>query len=220
MVDDVFIYHAHMLFALLCACVGYLDFVSTSTSHELTIRALESEPPSTTMILHRTCLCFGIVKDAQGHTFNVISFSFEKHETMSMDIADRTTCVASTIRLVGHLGPLDCTHVRDSAFIHDFRIAMALDIYALCVASNLFIIRSYHMFGCNNVISSRTPCTFDCHMIDFVASHMLNNFSFSCVECHDIFIFEFSQMLKIGSFDFIYSIFNYLYYKNMREGIK
>ena len=44
MMDDVFIYHAHTFFVLLCACVGYLDFVSTSTSRELTIRALESEP--------------------------------------------------------------------------------------------------------------------------------------------------------------------------------
>ena len=35
-----------------------------------------------------------------------------------------------------------------------------------------------------------------------------------------IFIFELSQILKIGSFDFIYFIFSYLYYKNMREGIK
>ena len=34
------------------------------------------------------------------------------------------------------------------------------------------------------------------------------------------FIFELSQILKIGSFDFIYFIFNYFYYKNMREGIK
>ena len=32
MMDDVFIYHAHMFFVLFCACVGYLDFVSTSTS--------------------------------------------------------------------------------------------------------------------------------------------------------------------------------------------
>ena len=30
-----------------------------------------------------------------------------------------------------------------------------------------------------------------------------------------IFIFEFSQILKIGSFDFIYFIFNYFYYKNI-----
>ena len=37
MMDDVFIYHAHTFFALFCACVGYLDFVSTSTSRELTI---------------------------------------------------------------------------------------------------------------------------------------------------------------------------------------
>jgi hypothetical protein len=100
MMDDVFIYHAHTLFVLLCACVGYLDFVSTSTSRELTIRALESEPPSTTTILHRTCLSFVIVKDAQGHVFEVISFSFEKHKTMSMDIVDHTTCVASTMRLI------------------------------------------------------------------------------------------------------------------------
>ena len=35
-----------------------------------------------------------------------------------------------------------------------------------------------------------------------------------------IFIFDLSQILKIGSFDFIYFIFNYFYYKNMREGIK
>ena len=31
---------------------------------------------------------------------------------------------------------------------------------------------------------------------------------------------SFSQILKIGSFDFTYFIFNYFYYKNMREGIK
>ena len=35
-----------------------------------------------------------------------------------------------------------------------------------------------------------------------------------------IFIFEFSQILRIGSFDFYYFITNYFYYKNMREGIK
>ena len=35
-----------------------------------------------------------------------------------------------------------------------------------------------------------------------------------------IFKFGFSQILKIGSFDFIYFIFNYSNYKNMREGIK
>ncbi|XP_044448955.1 uncharacterized protein [Triticum aestivum] len=187
MMNDVFIYHAHTLFVLLCACVGYLDFVSTSTSCELTIRALESKPPSTTTSLPRTYLYFDIVKDAQAHAFEVISFSFEKHKTMSMDIVDHTTCVTFTMRLISHLGLLDCTHVRDSAFIHDFHIAMPHDIYALCVASNLFIICSYHMFGCNNVISSRTPCTFDCHMIELIASHMLNICSFHFVECHDIF---------------------------------
>ena len=96
MLDDVFIYHAHTFFVLLCACVGYLDLLSTSTSHELTIRALESEPPPTTTILHRTCLYFGIVKDAQGHAFKVISFSFENPQTM-------------------RLGPLDCAHVKDLA---------------------------------------------------------------------------------------------------------
>ena len=37
MMDDVFIYHAHTFFALFCACVGNLDFISTSTSCELTI---------------------------------------------------------------------------------------------------------------------------------------------------------------------------------------
>ena len=35
-----------------------------------------------------------------------------------------------------------------------------------------------------------------------------------------IFIFEFSQILKTGSFGFIYFIFNYFCYKNMRAGIK
>ena len=64
MMDDVFIYHVHTFFVLLCACIGYLDFVSTSMSHELTILALESEPLTTDSLLHRTCLYFGIVKDA------------------------------------------------------------------------------------------------------------------------------------------------------------
>ena len=35
-----------------------------------------------------------------------------------------------------------------------------------------------------------------------------------------IFTFEFSQILGIGSFDFIYFINNNFYYKNMREAIK
>ena len=87
MMDNVFIYHAHPFFSLFCACVGYLEFLLTSTSRELTIRALESEPPSTTTILHRTCLYFGIVKDAQGHTFKVIYFSFENPQSISMNIA-------------------------------------------------------------------------------------------------------------------------------------
>ena len=106
MMDDVFICHAHTFFALFCACVGNLDLMSTSTSRELTIRALESEPPSTTTILHCTCLYFGIVKDAQRHAFKVTSF-------LSMDIEDHTTRVACTIRL--SVGLLDCAHVRDLA---------------------------------------------------------------------------------------------------------
>jgi len=179
MMDDVFIYHAHTLFVLLCACVGYLDLVSTSTSRELTIRALESEPLSITTLLHRTCLCFGIVKDAQGHTFKVTSF-------LSMDIADHTTCVACTMRLIGHLGPFDCAHVRDLASTCHFHRSMHHDIYALCVASNSWITCSYHMFGCNNVIPSHMrPIV--CYVIALIASHMLNNCSSHCVECHDIF---------------------------------
>jgi hypothetical protein len=187
MMDDVFIYHAHTFFLLLCACVGYLDFVSTSTSRELTIRALESEPPSSMMILHHTCLYFGIVKDAQEHAFKVISFSFENPQTMSMHIVDHTTCVACTMRLICHLGPLACAHDRDLASTCHFHNSMHHDIYALCVASNSWITCSYHMFGCNNVITSHMPCPIDCYMLALIASHMLNNCSFYCVEYHTIF---------------------------------
>ena len=128
MMDDVFTYHAHMFFLMLCACVGYLDFVSTSTSRELTTRGLEREPPPTTTILHRTCLYFGIVKDAQVHAFKVISFSFENPQTM-------------------RLGPLDCAHVRDLASTCYFHIPMPRDIYALCVASNSWITCSSHILA-------------------------------------------------------------------------
>jgi hypothetical protein len=58
MMDDVFIYRAHTFLALLCACVGSFDIVSTSTSRELTIRALESEPLSTDVLLERICYHF------------------------------------------------------------------------------------------------------------------------------------------------------------------
>ena len=109
-------------------------------------------------ILHHTCLYFGIVKDAQGYAFKVISFSFENPQTMSMNIMDHTTCVACTMRLIDHLGPFGCAHVRDLASTCHFHHSMHHDIYALCVASNLFIICSYHMFGCNSVISSHMPC--------------------------------------------------------------
>ena len=150
----------------------------TSTLCELTIRALESEPPSTTTILHHTCWCFGIVKNEQGHVFKVTSF-------LSMDIVDHTTCVACTMRLIVHLGPLDCTHVRDLAC--HFNISMTRDIYVLRVASNSWIICSYQMLGCNNIISSHMPCPFAYHMLDLIASHMMNTCSFYCVECHTIF---------------------------------
>ena len=96
MMDDVFIYHAHTFFVLLCACVEYLDFVSTSTSRELTIRALESEPHTFhhDSLLQHLSYHFDIVKNAQGHDFKVTSF-------LSLDIVDHTSCVACTI----------CTHV-------------------------------------------------------------------------------------------------------------
>ena len=98
-----------------------------------------------------------------------------------------TTCVACTMRLVVHLAPLDCTHVRDLASSCHFHHSMHHDIYALCVASNSWITCSSHMFGCNNVITSHMPCPIACHMIDLIASHMMNNCSFYCVECHTMF---------------------------------
>ena len=42
--DDVFIYHAHTFFRLSMVCVGTRPQMSTSIEHELTKRALESEP--------------------------------------------------------------------------------------------------------------------------------------------------------------------------------
>ena len=181
MMDDVFMYQ-HTFFAFFCACVVNLDFVLTSTSRELTIRALESKPHTFyhDSLLHRICFHFGIVKNAQGHAFKVASF-------LSMDIADHTTCFACTMRLIVHLGPLDCTHVRDLASTCHFHCYMHHDIYALCAASNSWITCSSHMFGCNIVITSHMPCPIDCYMLALIASHMMNNCSFHCVECHTIF---------------------------------
>ena len=42
MMDDVYIYHAHTFFGLCLICVGMHSTSSTSQSHELTKRALES----------------------------------------------------------------------------------------------------------------------------------------------------------------------------------
>ena len=91
------------------------------------------------------------------------------------------------MRLIDHLGPFDCAHVRDLASTCHFHRSMHHDIYALCVASNSWITCSDHMFGCNNVTSSHMPCSFACHMIHLIASHMMNNCYFYCVECHSIF---------------------------------
>lgn len=55
------------------------------------------------------------------------------------------------------------------------------------VASNSWITCSYHMFGCNNLITSHMPCPIAYHMIDLIASHMLQNCYIICVECHTIF---------------------------------
>ena len=193
MMDDVYIYHAHNFFGLCLFCVGYLDYVSTSTSRELTIRALESEPHTFDhdSFLRHLSYHFGIVKNAQGHAMKVISF-------LSMDIADHTTCAACTMRLIVHLGPLDCTHVRDLASTCHFHRSMHHDIYALCVASNSWIIFSYHMLGCNNTISSHMPCLIDCYMIYLIASHMMNNCSFYCVECHTNSLHPMHVMLGLS----------------------
>ena len=42
MMDDAYIYHAHTIFPLPLFCVGTYEHSSTSQSHELTKRALES----------------------------------------------------------------------------------------------------------------------------------------------------------------------------------
>ncbi|KAI5013815.1 hypothetical protein ZWY2020_047307 [Hordeum vulgare] len=180
MMDDEFVYHAHTLFPLLFICLGCFNYMSTSTSRELTIRALEREPCYFEAFLHRTCLSIGIVTDAQGHAFEVTSF-------LTMDIVAHPTCVSCTMTYIGHLGPLTCTHVSDIAFLHDCHIAMPHDIYTLCVASDLWIVRSYHILGCNNVHSSFLPCHIACYMLDLSASHMMTTCSFYCVECHSIF---------------------------------
>ena len=44
MMDDVYLYHAHMFFLLHVMCVGTRTIMSTSVEHELTKRALESIP--------------------------------------------------------------------------------------------------------------------------------------------------------------------------------
>ncbi|KAI4962844.1 hypothetical protein ZWY2020_011044 [Hordeum vulgare] len=180
MMDDVFIYDAHTFFPLLCVCVGRFDYMSVSTSRELMIRPLESEPCYSDAFLHCTCLRIGIVTNAQGHTLEVTSF-------LSMGIVAHPTCVACTMTYVGHLGPLTCTHVSDHAFPLECNIAIPHDIYTLCVASNMWINCSCHMLGCNNVHSSHLPCRIACYMLDLIASHMMTNCFFYCVECLTIF---------------------------------
>ena len=49
------------------------------------------------------------------------------------------------------------------------------------------------MVGCTNIISSHMPCSFTCHMIHLIASHMMNNCSFYCVECHTIFTTPYAR---------------------------
>ena len=102
--------------------------MSTSTSRELTIRALESEPHTFyhDSLLHRICFHFSIVKNAQGHAFKVTSF-------LIMDIEDHTTCVAFPMIIIVHLGSLDCTLVRDLASTCHFNHSMHHDIYMPCV---------------------------------------------------------------------------------------
>ncbi|KAI5000157.1 hypothetical protein ZWY2020_004746 [Hordeum vulgare] len=180
MMDDVFVYHAHTFFALLCVRVGRFDYMPTSTSRELTIRALESEPCYSDAFLHRTCLRIGIVKDAQGHNFDVTSF-------LSMDIVAPPTCVACTMTYIGHLGPLTSRHVSDLAFPLDCHIVMIHDIYAVCVASNLCITYSSHLLGCNNVHSSHLPSQTAFYMLALIASHMMTTCFFYFVECLNIF---------------------------------
>ena len=123
---------------------------------------------------------------------------FWETQTMSMNIVDHSICVACTMGLICHLGHLDCAHVSEIAFIHDRHFTMLHDIYTLCVASNSWITCSYHMFGCNNVISSHMPCRIACHMIDFITSHMMNKFSFNCVECHTNFTTPMHVMLGLS----------------------
>ena len=88
--------------------------------------------------------------------------------------------------------PIICSHdmiaMISSSMLH-LRTTSLHDLISRLshVASNSLTTYYYHMVGCINIISSHMPCPFACHMIHLIASHMMNNCSFYCVECHTIF---------------------------------
>ena len=87
--------------------------------------------------------------------------------------------------------PIICSHdmiAMISSNVLHLRSTSLHDLIAMLshVASNSWITCYYHMFGCNNVITSHMPMPTICPH-DLIAAHMFQNFYIICVECLTFF---------------------------------
>jgi hypothetical protein len=194
MMDDVFIYHAHTFFALPIVCVGTRMPMSTSIEHELTKRALESiiqvSTRSNPALIPFPCFALNMPNN-----FSFLWF-FCKHDDviLTVGVASNKLTNSSFIWFVGTHG---CANFYLVNFLDDM----------LCVAPNMRTNFSFQWFVCTHVddILDTLPYVLLPNS-PLVASRMLNNFSFRCLESNNEneFLHEMDTMVvsQFGVFVF------------------
>ena len=179
MMDDVYIYHAHNFFGLCLFCVGTHEYLSTSQSHELTKRALESNDDLGSHGLPFPPLTSRISSTWPSHGYGLFSITY------SMPILLCSLCTICSFLCLCH------------AFLtHALHCTWWLILILVCVFASLveivlviamFLLRTIPMmilWSCFVFVLAichvHCLCPLFCNhdMIDLIASHMLNNCSF------------------------------------------
>lgn len=233
MMDDVFIYHAHTFFVRSFMCVGTRTTMSTLSEHELTKRALESEPHvssrSNPALIPFACFASKMLNNFSFPWFvckhvDCILSPYDNHVPMILD--NDALCVAQDMLNNCYFGRFVCNHIDIlGMFCHE-----CYKISPICVASNmlknfsfLWFVRTHgYAFEliCANHVSMKFPicdlcvatnmmtncsflwfvCTLDddfdilplvfLPISPLIASRMLTNFSFQCLECNEYNMFH------------------------------
>ncbi len=170
MMDDVFIYHAHTFFALPIVCVGTRMPMSTSIEHELTKRALESiimvSSRSNPALIPFPCFALDMPNN-----FSFLWFLC-KHDVVILTVGVASNKL-NNFSFIWFVGTHGCANFYLVNFLDDM----------LCVAPKMRTNFSFQWFVCTHVDDILDTSTYVFWPNSpLVASRMLNNFSFRCLE--------------------------------------